>query len=1029
MPGQIRQNQWAKGVPFKKIKKLSTTADQSQPQTVMVSTPEAPTNIDYIHIYSHNVSGIKNEVGNINGTITNNNYHVIAFQETWFDLSIPSNSLVTGLDFTEYRRDRAEFKLSHMIHGGVSTIVHNQFTSEHINIINRGTIEHIITKIDVGTTSVVLVNVYLPVRTGKHTALTEFNTIINTLNAHYPNDMIIAVGDFNLPELKWEPTEDVVGALTPSHITLTPNAKTFCEIIAQQKLWQVNPFTNSRGTFLDLILTNKPSDVTVHEVPVELILHRTSIAHNPFSFFVKCASKYEEEAPRKRDYRMTKLSAVRSIVFASIPEFDQDEIAYATGICERPIMSKIVRTFDFIKAIIDRHTPYMKTDMNKSKHPWLRNNTEYLAAKAEAKKAYNQWKDDPNMITKRGYSSSMSKCNRIFIRDREAFYQTIISVTTPSVRNFYNLMRIEAKPIVRLPLIMNRGGVSLKGEERFIGLRDELASKFEVSDNPFSMDEEQFQEDIGDVYRGNVPFYPNEIWNAFDFECTTDEIAKIISELNPRKDPGPMEIPASFFKNNLELITPFLTDVMNVIIRLGYIPPAWKNSFIIPIPKKGNLAQVENYRGVAIQAIIPKMIDRLITMKLTKLFDPHITKAQHGFRKGRSIITNLLEVTQRLHENKPKRVQTDIVYIDYSRAFDTIDHRLLAVKMAKLGMPFILYRIIMSFVANRTYQLKIDRQPMELFITPGSGVPQGSHCGPVLFSLYCNDMIEAISDATVSMFADDSKLIKDIKSEDDVRALQRALNQLERWATRNKLIINVSKTYMMSYNDRGFNTSYHLNHEKLKRVHQIRDLGVIFDSELTFRHHLEQLSLKVRRMMGAAKRFVRRLKSGQLMPRVYTTFILPHCEFASAVWDQNQIGMINPIMISQMKMSQIATQHLRASDHRFRNFNYRLAEIQMLSLKDRREMQLAIFMVQTIRGIQHSPLADQANLYRASGIVATRNPNLFNNNSEVPFLSPLARGMRALERFKIQIDRLNTEVTIDTIKARIKRGLMLEYRR
>lgn len=84
----------------------------SQPQAEAVSVPDTPTNNDFIHFYNHNVSGIKDEVANINGTIANNHYQVISFQETWFDPSTPPNSLVTGVDFTEHRRDRAEFKLS-----------------------------------------------------------------------------------------------------------------------------------------------------------------------------------------------------------------------------------------------------------------------------------------------------------------------------------------------------------------------------------------------------------------------------------------------------------------------------------------------------------------------------------------------------------------------------------------------------------------------------------------------------------------------------------------------------------------------------------------------------------------------------------------------------------------------------------------------------------------------------------------------------------------------------------------------------
>lgn len=199
-----------------------------------------------------------------------------------------------------------------------------------------------------------------------------------------------------------------------------------------------------------------------------------------------------------------------------------------------------------------------------------------------------------------------------------------------------------------------------------------------------------------------------------------------------------MQISASFLKFNKDIAAPIIANAINTIISTGVFPEDWKSSYITPIRKKGSPMDIKNYRGIAMQSCIPKILDKHITELLYEFLGSTISNNQHGFRKGRSTTTNLLEITQFIHENA--KSQVDVIYFVFSRAFDQIRHDLLAAKLSSLSMPFTFYRLIMNFVTGRKYFLKIDGIVSQIFIEPKSSVPQGSHSGPVLYIIFTNNM-------------------------------------------------------------------------------------------------------------------------------------------------------------------------------------------------------------------------------------------------------------------------------------------------
>lgn len=149
-----------------------------------------------------------------------------------------------------------------------------------------------------------------------------------------------------------------------------------------------------------------------------------------------------------------------------------------------------------------------------------------------------------------------------------------------------------------------------------------------------------------------------------------------------------------------------------------------------PIPKKGDTNDIENYRGIAMQSVLPKIFDAALTKKIYDHLESIIPACQHGFMKKRSTATNLAEITNTSNKNR-----VDVLYFDFSKAFDRVDHAILAEKITKLAMPYSLYSTVMNFISHRIYQIKADGTIYsEKFIAPSS-VPQGTHCGPLLYLL------------------------------------------------------------------------------------------------------------------------------------------------------------------------------------------------------------------------------------------------------------------------------------------------------
>lgn len=406
-----------------------------------------------------------------------------------------------------------------------------------------------------------------------------------------------------------------------------------------------------------------------------------------------------------------------------------------------------------------------------------------------------------------------------------------------------------------------------------------------------------------------------------------------------------MQIPPNFLQFNAESVAPIIANAINVMFCTGRVPEDWKMSYITPIPKKGSTVEIANYRGIAMQSCLPKILDKHLTNILYDWLGDTIGPQQHGFMRGRGTTTNLLEITQFLHENT-KDGQVDVIYLDYSKAFDHIRHDLLAAKLSDLGMPFSLYRLIMNFITDRRYILKIDGVATEHEILPKSSVPQGSHIGPILYILFTNGLgLDELC------YADDTKLFLLIKDMNDRNELQTRIDKIEKWSLENGLTLNHAKTYLVSYGKRKVNSIYFLMGRIIQEVDEVRDLGVLFDKKLTFKSHIDYITKRASQMIGAARRFVTGLNNTGLMTRIYAIYIQPVLEYCSVIWNQNRLTVNNSMNLLHKKITRISLNvYFTMDPDRYIVYNKRCLILSQDGPQIRRAAQAAIIFVKIAKG-------------------------------------------------------------------------------
>ena len=335
---------------------------------------------------------------------------------------------------------------------------------------------------------------------------------------------------------------------------------------------------------------------------------------------------------------------------------------------------------------------------------------------------------------------------------------------------------------------------------------------------------------------------------------------------------------------------------MNRTICEGTIPSDWKHAVVTPVHKAGPKTVPSNFRPISVLPVFSKILERAVHQMIYKYLQEHnlLSAHQSGFRPLHSTSTCLTHVTNTLLHNIDKGYLTGLVFLDLSKAFDTLDHNVMLDKLSDFGFNRSALQWFSSYLTGRTQSICVNgvtSEPMPIQF----GVPQGSVLGPLLFIMYINDLPLAVRVCNVELYADDTLLFFASKSVRDIESqLTSDLENLISWFHSNFLILNVNKTKIMligtyqrlSAAD-GF--SIRTDNTDLDRVYAFKYLGVLMDQTLSWKDHIDLLGKKISSRLGMLRR-ARKVLPKATCVTLYNTMVLPLFDYCAAVWDGCGVG-------------------------------------------------------------------------------------------------------------------------------------------
>ena len=459
-------------------------------------------------------------------------------------------------------------------------------------------------------------------------------------------------------------------------------------------------------------------------------------------------------------------------------------------------------------------------------------------------------------------------------------------------KGFYQLYRTKNRETIG-PLRISDGELVNSGEEMSKIMNEYFLTVFT-------------QETVQDVPEAEQVFNGEENDKLVDIIITKDIVEQEIDKLKKFKSPGPDEVYPRVLKECKEVISEALVSVFRKSLDSSKVPLMWRQANVVPIFKKGDKSLTANYRPVSLTSIVGKILESVIARNIRNHLERHnlINESQHGFTKGKSCLTNLLSFYSKVFEAADNGDSYDILYLDFSKAFDKVPHQRLLGKVRAHGIDGKILGWIRSWLTDRRQRVVINGSKSD-WGQVISGVPQGSVLGPLLFLIYINDLDSGIS-SDVSKFADDTKIGRVIRSDSDVIALQSDLDKMNEWSNRWQMQFNINKCKVLSVGRDNPRSKYTLNHEEVVRSEYEKDLGVIVNSDLRLRKQCLEARNKANRVLGFIFRSVKSRRSDVIL-KLYLALVRPHLDYAVQFWSphyRKDIGLLESVQRRMTKRIQ-----------------------------------------------------------------------------------------------------------------------------
>ena len=863
----------------------------------------------------------------------------IALTETWLRDHLDAEVNIEG--YKIFRQDRVRSRLNRKGRdgGGTACYLKDDIAAGTDTIINFSNEVIEVLGLHVKLKNLVLIIVYRQPdnRVGGHRsthvhfkeALDKLHDVIMQLPKPTPD--IIMCGDFNLPHALWPVGTIKAGASTDEQVMIKDLVVFKNEFYLAQEIMKP---THNKGNILDLLFTNNcellhsyecneslfsdhylidgkinyKSTVCVKEKNTDIPNKISTTNFDQLNFFSeKIDWKKMNEELQRFDWRGE---------FRGLPpeEMLAGFLYNCFSVCEKYIPQKR-KTFKSTPSKIPRDRKML-----------MRNRKRKLNAITKVRSSSRKAKllDEVRTIEKSLKSSYE-------IDQAENEHKAILAISRNS-KYFYSY----AKKFSRIktaigPLLDSARKLVVCPSKMAEILRRQYDAVFSDPIEPMMLSTDIFDktDNIENPVLLDISFEPADIEDAID-------------ELSPNSAAGPDQFPAMLLKQCKKTLSKPLYLIWKKSLKTGEIPNILKKANIVPIHKGDSRGEAKNYRPVALTSHIIKIFEKVLRNNIVSHMEENnlLNPGQHGFRAGRSCLSQLLSHVETITKILEDGDNVDVIYLDFSKAFDKVDFLVTLRKIKHLGISGNIGKWIYSFLTGRTQCVIVNGMRSDVSVVK-SGVPQGSVLGPLLFLILLGDIDKSVSSAFVSSFADDTRVGHRIKTAEDINSLQEDLKAIYQWSADNNMKFNSEKFECIRYGKRRdiHETTVYLSDTNtvIAPKDQIKDLGVIISSNCLFKNQIDNVVKTASKLCGWILRTFK-TRTPRLMILLWKSLVLSKLDYCSQLWSPIGKGDIQ-------KLEMVQRSFIRKIDD-MRHFDYwtQLKKLRLYSLERRRERYIIIYI-------------------------------------------------------------------------------------
>ena len=600
----------------------------------------------------------------------------------------------------------------------------------------------------------------------------------------------------------------------------------------------------------------------------------------------------------------------------------------------------LLAEFNFnLNRLLNKYFPLIRLSRKKFKEKkYITNEIKNMIK--ERNKLFNIYTNDRNTPNKKKWIDMRNKTNQAIKNSEIKLYKTQIDKHGNNCQAMWKtLNHILSKKnnkktninslLVNQKLLTTQSDISEGLNNFFCNIGENLASHFDnIETNDFRKYLKQ---------PANQSMYVHKILNK--------EITNHINQLDSKKSAGHDGFTAKFLKVSSPIIVDSLTEIFNNSISTGNYPDEMKIAKCIPIYKKGKRNDPSNYRPISILSTINKIFEKILYTRLYKYLTKFdiLYNYQYGFRKNHSTIQALIEITDYLKTAIDEKKIVSGIFLDLTKAFDTVNHNILLAKLHNYGIRGVANDLLRSYLTNRYQYVSIgntssSKQPIKC------GVPQGSVLGPLLFLIYINDIANCSKIGKIRIFADDtSAFVEGTKVNEVISNSEILMNDLNNWFKSNKLTLSTNKSCFILFRSAHTRLNeipsvLNFGDSHINRENSVKYLGITLDENLNWNEHVQQVCKSLKSCFGTFYNVRNYLNLDQVRT-IYYSLVYSKIKYALAVYGNTSNENIQLIQCLQNKLIKV----LMKKNYRYPTYKLH-NELNILKVEDLVDQEILTFV-------------------------------------------------------------------------------------